>query len=46
VVALAKDTSAVVDSRVTSPGLLALVGLHGSVTEDELVVPLLTSITA
>ena len=41
VVALASDTSAVVDSRVMSPGLLALVGLHGSVTEDELVVPLL-----
>jgi hypothetical protein len=46
VVALASDTSAVVDSRVMSPGLLALVGLHGSVTEDELVVPLLTSVTA
>ena len=41
VVALASNTSAVVDSRVMSPGLLALVGLHGSVTEDELVVPLL-----
>jgi hypothetical protein len=26
-----------------SPGLLALVGLHGSVTEDELLVPLLTT---
>ena len=37
---------AVVDSRVMSPGLLALVGLHGSVTEDELLVPLLTSVTA
>jgi hypothetical protein len=46
VVALASDTSAVVDSRVMSPGLLALVGLHGSVTEDELLVPLLTSVTA
>jgi hypothetical protein len=46
VVALASDTSAVVDSRVMSPGLLALVGLHGSVTEDELMVPLLTSVTA
>jgi hypothetical protein len=43
VVALASDTSAVVDSRVMSPGLLALVGLHGSVTEGELMVPLLTS---
>jgi len=46
VVALASDTSAVVDSRVMSPGLLALVGLHGSVTGDELIVPLLTSVTA
>lgn len=44
VVALASDTSAVVDSRVMSPGLLALVGLHGSVTEDELLVPLLVSV--
>ncbi|MEP6759900.1 MAG: nucleotide pyrophosphatase/phosphodiesterase family protein [Sporichthyaceae bacterium] len=41
VVAVARDTSAVVDRRVMSPELLALVGLHGSVTEDELVVPLL-----
>lgn len=41
VVALARDTCAVVDRRVMSPGLLALVGLHGSVTDDELVVPLL-----
>jgi hypothetical protein len=46
VVALASDTSAVVDSRVMSPGLLGLVGLHGSVTEDELMVPLLTWVTA
>ena len=43
VVALASNSSAVVDRRVMSPGLLALVGLHGSVTEDELVVPLLTA---
>ncbi len=43
VVALARNASAVVDSRVMSPGLLALVGLHGSVTEDELLVPLLTT---
>jgi Type I phosphodiesterase / nucleotide pyrophosphatase len=46
VVALASDTSAVVDSRAMSSGLLALVGLHGSVTEDELVVPLLIQVTA
>ena len=44
VVALARHSSAVVDSRVMSAGLLALVGLHGSVTEDELVVPLLMSV--
>ena len=43
VVALARNASAVVDSRVMSPGLLALVGLHGSVTADELLVPLLTT---
>jgi hypothetical protein len=43
VVALARDSSAMVDRRVMPPALLALVGLHGSVTEDELVVPLLTS---
>lgn len=43
VVALARDSSAVVDRRVMPPALLALVGLHGSVTEDELVVPLLTA---
>jgi len=41
VVALARSGSAVVDTRVTPPGLLALIGLHGSVTEDELIVPLL-----
>lgn len=41
VVALARDSSAVVDRRAMPPALLALVGLHGSVTEDELLVPLL-----
>ena len=45
VVAVARAGSAVVDSRVTPPGLLALIGLHGSVTEDELVVPMLVHCT-
>ena len=43
VVALARGASAVVDTRTMPPGLLALVGLHGSVTEDELLVPLLAT---
>jgi hypothetical protein len=43
VVALARDASAVVDRRAMPPALLALVGLHGSVTEDELLVPLLVA---
>lgn len=33
--------SAVVDSRRESPRLLSLLGVHGSVTEDEMLVPLL-----
>jgi hypothetical protein len=41
VVALARDASAVVDRRAMPPALLALVGLHGSVTDDELLIPLL-----
>lgn len=41
VVAAARTDSAVVDSRVLPPQMLGLVGLHGSVTEDELLVPLL-----
>lgn len=41
VVAAARDDTAVVDSRVLPPQLLRLVGLHGSLTEEELVVPLL-----
>ena len=40
-VAAARDDSAVVDSRVLPPQMLGLVGLHGSLTQDELVVPLL-----
>jgi len=41
VVAVARADSAVADSRVMPRAVLDLVGLHGSVTEDELVVPLL-----
>jgi hypothetical protein len=43
VVALARDASAVVDRRAMPPALMGLVGLHGSVTEDELLVPLLVA---
>jgi hypothetical protein len=41
VVAVARADSAVVDSRVLPPAVLGLYGMHGSVTEDELAVPLL-----
>ena len=41
VVAAARDDSAVVDSRVLPPQMLGLIGLHGSLTTDELMVPLL-----
>lgn len=41
VVAAAYEPWAVVDSRREPPGLLALVGLHGSLTEAETAVPLL-----
>jgi hypothetical protein len=41
VVAVARRDSAVVDSRVQQPSILGLVGLHGSVTDAELLVPLL-----
>jgi hypothetical protein len=41
VVAVARGRGSVVDSRTTLPGLADLVGMHGSVTEDELVIPLL-----
>ena len=41
VVAAARGESAVLDSRVMPATLLGLVGLHGSLTADELVVPLL-----
>ncbi|MGL5849809.1 MAG: alkaline phosphatase family protein, partial [Phycicoccus sp.] len=41
VVVVARDTFAVVDSRRARPELLALVGLHGSLTDDEVSVPVL-----
>lgn len=41
VVAAARGDSAVVDSRVQPPAILGLLGLHGSLTDDELLVPLL-----
>jgi hypothetical protein len=41
VVAVARADSAVVHSRVLPPSILGLCGLHGSVTDAELVVPLL-----
>lgn len=41
VVAVARKDAAVVDPRVLPDSVLSLVGLHGSVTDDELVVPLL-----
>lgn len=41
VVMAAREPIAVVDSRWMAPSLLALVGMHGSLTEAELLVPLL-----
>ncbi len=38
-----RDDSAVVDSRRMRPTLLSLVGMHGSLTDDELLVPLLVA---
>ena len=37
-----RDNFAVVDSRTARPQLLALLGLHGSLTEQEMAVPWLT----
>ena len=39
VVVAMRDTFAVVDSRRARPELLALLGLHGSLTDDEVAVP-------
>jgi hypothetical protein len=42
VIVAAREDIAVVDSRVMPPEILALVGLHGSLTETEQRVPLIT----
>ena len=41
VVVAMRDNFAVVDSRTARPELLALLGLHGSLTHDEVSIPLL-----
>jgi hypothetical protein len=41
VVVLMRDAYAVVDSRRARPELLALLGLHGSISEDEVAVPVI-----
>jgi hypothetical protein len=45
VVAAARGTSAVVDSRTQSPQSLALVGMHGSLTDAEVLVPLVVELS-
>ena len=42
VIVICRPGLAVVDSRRMRPALLALVGLHGSLTPQESLVPLLT----
>jgi hypothetical protein len=44
VVVAALGTRAVVDSRTQSPGSLALIGMHGSLTEAEMLVPLVVEL--
>lgn len=46
VVAVLRGRHAVVDSRTQKPASLAMVGMHGSLTPDELLVPLLVEVTA
>ena len=41
VIVAMRDNFAIVDSRTGRPELLALLGLHGSLTADEVAVPLL-----
>jgi hypothetical protein len=36
-----RDNFAIVDSRTARPKLLALLGLHGSLTPEEMAIPLL-----
>jgi hypothetical protein len=40
VIVALRDNFAIVDSRRARPELLALLGLHGSLTDDETAVPL------
>jgi len=41
IVVVMRDNFAIVDSRTARPQLLALLGLHGSLTPEEVAVPLL-----
>ncbi|MDQ1293083.1 MAG: hypothetical protein QG608_964 [Actinomycetota bacterium] len=43
VLAVARSPLAVVDSRRTRPEVLRLIGLHGALTDDEVLVPLLVT---
>lgn len=44
VLVAARDSFALVDSRVTRPHVLSLIGQHGSLTEAELSIPLLVAV--
>lgn len=44
VFAFAKGTLAIVDSRFQTPGAIGLIGVHGSLTEEEMHIPLSTSV--
>ncbi|MHB1288324.1 alkaline phosphatase family protein [Georgenia sp.] len=44
VVAVMRDRHAVMDSRTQTPASLALIGMHGSLTADELLVPLIVEV--
>lgn len=39
-----RGTSVVVDSASQTPGSIALVGVHGSLTEEEMILPLITDV--
>jgi hypothetical protein len=41
VIVAMRDNFAIVDSRTARPALLALLGLHGSLTQAEMAIPLL-----
>jgi hypothetical protein len=44
VVVAMRDNFAIVDSRTARPELLALLGLHGSLTHEEVSIPLLHAV--